>query len=142
MSADLQGRHLLLFDGVCGLCNRLVHFVLRRDRRDRFRFAALQGNLAREVLARHQRDPARLDTVYLVTDCGTPGERIHQRSRAVLRVLRELGGGWRLFLPLSILPTPVLDLGYRLVARVRYRVFGRYDTCPVPRPEHRARILD
>ena len=85
MRPELYGRHLLLFDGVCGLCNRLVHFVLRRDRHDRFRFAALQSGLAREMLAPHGQDPGDLDTVWLITDCATPKERVHQRSRAVPR---------------------------------------------------------
>lgn len=142
MRPQLPGRHLLLYDGVCGLCDRTVQFLLRRDRHDRFRFATLQGALARAVLAPHGLDPDRLDTVYLVSDCGTPQERVRQRARAVLHAASALGGAWRLLRVLAIVPAPLLDLCYRLVARVRYRLFGRHDSCPVPRPEHRQRFLD
>jgi predicted DCC family thiol-disulfide oxidoreductase YuxK len=133
---------IILYDGVCGLCNRLNRFVLARDRAGRFRFAALQGPVAAEILARHGRDPRDLDTLYLVLDPGRPRERLLQKSDAALWILRELGGTWRLTGALRIVPLAIRDLGYDLVARTRYRVFGRYDACPVPDPRHRARFLD
>lgn len=133
--------YLILYDGVCGLCNRLNRFVLARDREDRFRFAPLQGRVAREVLAKHGKDPTDLDTFYLVADWRSPGERLLWRGRAALRVLRELGGIWGVARVFGLLPTVLLDLGYRIVARSRYRIFGRYDVCPIPRPEHLAKFL-
>lgn len=138
-----RGGAILLYDGVCGLCNRLVRFLLARDRRGRLRFAPLQSGFSARALARHGRDATRLDTVYLVTRPGTPAERVLSRSRAVLGALEELGGGWRLSgILLRIVPGPLRDAVYGLVARVRYRVFGRSERCVLPRPEDRARFLD
>lgn len=133
---------IILYDGVCGLCNRLNRFVLARDAAGRFRFAALQSRVAAEILGRHGRDPRDLDTLYLVLEPGRPGERLLQKSDAVLWILRELGGGWRLAGALRVVPRTIRDLAYDLVARSRYRVFGRYDACPVADPRHRARFLD
>jgi predicted DCC family thiol-disulfide oxidoreductase YuxK len=133
---------IILYDGVCGLCNRLNRFVLARDRPGRFRFAALQSALAGEILARHDRDPRDLDTLYLVLAHGRPEERLLRKSDAALWILRELGGAWRAAGALRVVPRWARDLGYDLVARTRYRLFGRYDSCPLPDPRHRARFLD
>lgn len=134
---------IILYDGVCGLCNRFVAFVWPRDTRRRFRFAPLQGATARAILARHGRDATDLDTVFVVVDPGTPSERLLARSAAGLYVLAGLGGGWRLLAAvLRMLPRALLDPAYRLVARNRYRLFGRLDTCAVPGPEHRERFLE
>ena len=133
---------IILYDGVCGLCNRLNRFVLARDPGGRFRFAALQSGLAREVLTRHGRDPRDLDTLYLVLGCGRPDERLLRKSDAALWILRALGGPWRVLAMLRFLPAGVRDLGYDLVARTRYRLFGRYETCPLPEPRYRTRFLD
>jgi predicted DCC family thiol-disulfide oxidoreductase YuxK len=133
---------VILYDGVCGLCHRLNRFVLARDPAGRFRFAALQSAPAREILARHGRDPRDLDTLYLVLGHGGRDERLLRKSDAALWILRELGGPWRGASLLRLVPRPVRDLGYDLVARTRYRLFGRYDTCPLPDPRHRARFLD
>lgn len=133
---------IILYDGVCGLCNRLNRFVLTRDPAGRFRFAALQSALAGEILTRHGRDPRDLDTLYLVLDHGRPDERLLRKSDAALWILRDLGGPWRAAGALRAVPRWMRDLGYDLVARTRYRLFGRYDTCPLPDPRHRARFLD
>ena len=133
---------IILYDGVCGLCNRLNRFVLARDPSGRFRFAALQSALAGKILARHGRDPRDLDTVWLVLAHGQPGERLLAKSDAVLWILHELGGAWRAAGALRIVPRRIRDRGYDLVARTRYRLFGRYDACPLPDPVHRARFLD
>jgi predicted DCC family thiol-disulfide oxidoreductase YuxK len=133
---------IILYDGVCGLCHRLNRFVLARDPAGRFRFAALQSGLARDILVRHGRDPHDLDTLYLVLGHGRPDERLLRKSDAALWILRELGGAWRAASALRVVPRRARDLGYDLVARTRYRLFGRYDTCPLPDPRHRARFLD
>lgn len=133
---------IILYDGVCGLCSRLSRFVLARDRAGRFRFAPLQGRLAGEILTRHGRDPRDLDTLYLVLDSGRPEEHLLRKSDAALWILRELGGPWRMAGALRVVPPALRDLGYDAVARIRYRLFGRYDSCPVPAPEHRGRFLD
>ena len=132
---------LLLFDGRCGLCNRLVRFVLRRDRHDRFVFAPLQSELATDLLARHGRDSRDLDTFCAVVRRGEPGERVLVKGRAGLFVLRRLGGLWPLTAVLGLLPTALLDVVYDWIARNRIRWFGATDACLVPAPRDRAKFL-
>ena len=134
---------IILYDGVCGLCNSLVQFLLKRDREGRLRFASLQSDFAANVLRRHGFDPKDLDTMHLVENYDQPGERILQRSNAILRAGRELGGFWSaLAVAGKIVPRPLRDLFYGLVARSRYRVFGKYETCMLPDPNQRSRFLD
>jgi predicted DCC family thiol-disulfide oxidoreductase YuxK len=144
----LTAHPILLYDGVCGLCNRSVQFILRHDRKARFRFAALQSTFAAPILRRHGANPAELETVYVVvnhepTKQDQPEEALLARSDAVLFVLRQLGGVWQaLAVLLRLLPRPLRDRGYGVVAHYRYRIFGRYDSCPMPSAETRARFLD
>jgi len=134
---------IILYDGVCGLCNRMNQFVLARDREDRFRFASLQSNLATSVLERHGKDPRDLDTVYVVVDLGRPSERLLARSEAVGFVLQHLGGFSRLYGGLlRMLPKPVRDWGYNRVVHIRYRIFGKYETCLLPSERDRRKFLD
>jgi len=132
---------IILYDGVCGLCNRLIQFTLKRDKHSTFRFAALQSTFARDLLTRHSINPDHLDTFYVVTDQGSREERLHSRARAALYVLRVLGGPWRILTVFGVLPTFILDLGYRLVARSRYRLFGKYDHCVIPKPQWKERFI-
>jgi len=140
----ISGLHpILLYDGVCGLCNRSVQFILRHDKAAAFRFASLQSSFAAPVLARHGANPSDLDTVYLLTNCEQPGESLLPRSEAVLFVLGRLGGFWRIVaLLFRCIPRAVDDWAYRRVAHNRYRIFGRYETCPLPTEDTRARFLD
>jgi predicted DCC family thiol-disulfide oxidoreductase YuxK len=134
---------IIFYDGVCGLCNRLVQFVLRHDSRDRFRFASLQSDFAAHVLQRHGAAPEDLDTMYVVLDHEPPEERLASRSDAAIVVLRELGGGWSVLgLTLRALPGWLRNWGYSLVARNRYRTFGKYDSCPIPSEKDRRKFLD
>jgi predicted DCC family thiol-disulfide oxidoreductase YuxK len=128
----------LFFDGVCGLCNRTVRFLLRHDRHDRLRFAPLQGTTARCLLPPLGGRPEDLDTIYVVTSDG----RLLERSRAVLFAATALGGGWALLGVLRLVPRPLADWLYRWVARIRYRVFGHLEACSIPTPEERSRFLD
>jgi predicted DCC family thiol-disulfide oxidoreductase YuxK len=134
---------ILLYDGVCGLCNRFVQFILRRDPHGIFRFASLQSVLASQILQRHGLDAADLDTVYVVVNPDKPSESLLARSDAVIYVLKQLGGGWRICALFGkLFPRPLRDFFYSLVARIRYLVFGRYDICPLPTEETRARFID
>jgi len=134
---------IVLYDGICGFCNRMVQFILKRDSRDRFRFAALQSDFARRLLQGHGVSVADLDTIYLVLDPGQPSERLQERSQASITIFRELGIFWRALANLcAILPRGLRDWGYNLVARYRYRIFGKYDTCPLPSPSDRHKFLD
>jgi predicted DCC family thiol-disulfide oxidoreductase YuxK len=134
---------IVFYDGVCGLCDRLIQFVVKRDTRDRFRFAALQSNFAHNVLQKHGLALPSLETVCLLLDLGRPNERVETRSAAVIDVLRELGPGWRALANLfALLPRALRDRGYNLVARFRYLIFGKYDGCPMPDPAVRHKFLD
>jgi len=137
-----ESHPIVLYDGVCGLCNRLVQFILKRDVHDRFRFASLQSDFTETLLKRHGTDSRDLDTFYLVIDHGKPGERVLMRSDAILQVASTLGGIWKLASAGRILPKGLRDGMYRLVARNRYRVFGKHESCLLPSPEHRAKFLD
>ncbi len=129
-----NARPIIFFDGVCGLCNRFVSFLLRADRRQVFRFAPLQGETALRTLAPASDDT--LSTVRLVAD-----GRVYERSEAVLRILARLGLPWRLAAVALLLPASLRDAVYGFVARHRYRWFGRQAHCRVPGPAERARFL-
>ena len=134
---------IVLYDGVCGLCNRLVQFVLKNDGNDVFRFASLQSKLAEQILVRHRLRSESLETVYVVLDYGFAKERLLSRLQAVVYVLQQLGGPLAYVSAiLRVLPAPVQNFLYRLVARNRYRVFGRYETCPLPDSDTRSKFLD
>jgi len=133
---------LVLYDGVCGLCNRTNQFILKRDRADRFRFASLQSELAKQLLARHGYVADALDTVYVVADWQGPAEAVFSKAGAALFVLRALGGIWTLASVLGLLPLAWQNALYTFVASRRYRWFGRYDTCPIPPAEQRAKFVD
>jgi len=137
-----EGQHLLLYDGVCGLCDRLVQFVLAYDRGGAFRFAQLQGATGRAIVERAGANPDDLTTFYVVRDYGTPRARTLVKGRAAIFVARALGWPWKAVALFGVLPTAVLDWGYDVVARYRYRIFGRFDQCAIPRPEQRRRFVD
>jgi predicted DCC family thiol-disulfide oxidoreductase YuxK len=131
---------IILFDGVCNLCNGFVQFVIRQDPAGRFRFAALQSAAGQAVLKAHGLDAATLaaepDSVLLELD-----GQFYSHSDAVLLIARALGGPWRLLLAGYVLPRAWRDAAYRFVARHRYRWFGRQESCWLPTPELRARFL-
>jgi predicted DCC family thiol-disulfide oxidoreductase YuxK len=134
-AADAPGP-IVLYDGVCGLCDRSVQLILRNDRRGRFRFAALQSNAGRALLEKFHLSPESLDSVVLVD-----GDHAWRKSRAALRIARRMDAPWPLLWPLVIIPPPVANFFYDLLARNRYRIFGKLDACMIPPPEVRARFL-
>jgi len=134
---------IILYDGVCGLCNRLVQFLLKHDKAGRLRFAALQSDFAEKVLGRHGIDAKDLDTVQVIENYDQPGERVLQRSDAILCAGRELGGFWAASSSVArVVPRGLRDLVYRFVATNRYRVFGKYDSCMLPDANQRSRFID
>ena len=134
--------HLLLYDGVCGLCNRLIQFLLTHDRRGAFAFASLQSRTGSAVVERLGGDPAALASFYVVTNFRTDDSRTLARSKAALFVAGQLGWPWKAALIARVLPAAVLDRAYDVIARNRYRVFGRFEQCLAPRPEFRGRFVD
>jgi len=139
--SQTESNPIVLYDGVCGLCNRLVSFLLRHDRRDQFRFAPLQSELAQMLLRRYGLDPNDFDTVVVLADFGQPAERALTRSQAALWAVSRLGGIWKLFAIAKLAPLSVREGVYRFIARRRYRIFGKYEQCPLPRPEDRGKFL-
>jgi len=132
-----EKRVILFFDGVCGLCNFFVDWVMSRDKSGLVRFAPLQGRTATNRLPENFRNGTD-DTVVLDDGSG----RFLIRSAAVFATLSRLPN-WRLFAAIaSRLPEPLVDMGYRFVAKNRHRWFGRRDTCRMPTPEERSRFLD
>src|SRR5439155_11266239 len=131
---------LLLYDGVCALCNWSVRLVLRFDRTKTMRFAPLQGPTAGAVLARHP-ELEEADSLVLVETRPGGLEQVSIRSTALLRILRYLGGPWRILLAGYVVPREIRDSLYDVVAHWRYRVFGRYASCPLPPAGARERFL-
>jgi predicted DCC family thiol-disulfide oxidoreductase YuxK len=138
----VQKHPVLLYDGLCGFCDRTVQFILRHDRRAALKFATLQGDFARDVIARHPELRSVDSLILVVPNAATGTEDVYVRSAGALEVARYLGGAWNLARVLSIVPRFIRDSGYDAFARIRYRVFGRHDSCPIPRPEQRARFID
>lgn len=128
---------IILFDGVCNLCNSSVDFVIDRDPEARFRFASLQGEIGRGLLRQHDVAPEAMDSVVLIEE-----GRVHTRSTAALRIARRLPFPWPLFSIFFILPALLRDFFYDLIARNRYRWFGRRESCRMPTPELQTRFLD
>jgi predicted DCC family thiol-disulfide oxidoreductase YuxK len=140
--AELDGRLLVVYDGHCGLCNRSVRWLLKRDREDRLRFAASESPQLAELLAELGVSASGPETILVVRNAGSPGEQLLVRSEAVMALLAELPRPWpRVAAALRRIPKPVRDVGYKLVARWRYRLWGRVESCPVPTPEQRQRFL-
>lgn len=127
---------VLFFDGVCVMCNRIVERLLRIDKARQFHFASLQGETAGALRARHSEMPSALETMVYVENGS-----IYVSSTGVLRALRQVPYPYKALSWLRVLPTSLTDRLYRLVARSRYRVFGTYETCPLPPVEDRARFL-
>lgn len=127
---------VLLFDGVCNLCNASVQWVLLRDHKAQFRFAALQSAFGQALLQRHGLDSEYLNTVVLAA-----GDQVFLRSDAPLEIVRRLGGGWKLLYFFKIFPRPLRDAVYNFIARNRYRWFGKSEACLLPKPAWKERFL-
>jgi predicted DCC family thiol-disulfide oxidoreductase YuxK len=140
------GRLLVIFDGECGLCNRAVCWFLRHDQFDRLRFVASNSPKVAALLTHFGFDRATAvgssGTILVAQALDTPAERMFARSDAVVAILRQLPLPWPgLGAILRIAPRPLRDLGYRLVARWRYRIWGRLESCPIPTAQERSRFL-
>jgi len=128
---------IVLFDGLCNLCDGAVRFMLDRDRRACLRFASLQSEVARELLARFGRTAEEDPTSLIVIS----GDRIFERSAAILHIAETLGPPWSFARVLAVVPEGVRDAAYRFVARNRYAIFGRRDACRIPTPADAERFL-
>lgn len=132
-----QPDNLVLFDGVCNLCNGAVQFVIRRDRKGIFRFASLQSQVGERIVKQLRPGTRDLYSIIFLKE-----GRVYDRSTAALEIARLLGPPWSLFYVFRIVPRFLRDAIYNLIARYRYRLFGKKDECMIPTPELRARFLE
>ena len=134
---DITEQRILLFDGVCNLCDGMVRFVIKRDTKALFRFAALQSVPGQELLRTFCLPTSDFHSfVYIKKG------HCYLRSSAILQVLKELGGAWPATAVLLLIPRFIRDGVYKLIADNRYRVWGKKDSCMVPTPDLRSRFLD
>jgi predicted DCC family thiol-disulfide oxidoreductase YuxK len=144
--AEIDGRLLVIFDGRCGFCNRAVRWFLRRDRGDRLRFVASESEKVAEWLKRRgigtEGSSAGPGAILVVEGMDGPAEKVLAGSDAVAAMLSELPQAWpAVGVGLRLIPRPVRELGYRVIARWRYRIWGRLESCPLPSAEERERFL-
>jgi predicted DCC family thiol-disulfide oxidoreductase YuxK len=139
-SPDSLGNHkpvLVLFDGVCNLCNGLVQFIIQRDPKAKFKFASLQSDAGRSLLKKFNIDADLLHSIVVFDD-----DEALQRSDAVIRIANYLGGGWKILKAFNILPKFFRDGCYNVVAANRYRIFGKKNSCMIPTPELKQRFIE
>jgi predicted DCC family thiol-disulfide oxidoreductase YuxK len=126
-----KDNNIVFFDGVCSLCNGVVDFIMKRDKKKVFRFTSLQSEYSKENLKNIE-----LDTIVYISN-----EKIYTKSKAVLEILSTLGGLWKLSLMLKLIPSFILDIGYDLISKNRYVWFKKKDTCRIPTKEEKERFL-
>ena len=128
---------IVLFDGVCNFCNYWVNFAIKRDKKKKLRFTPLQGETAKRLLPQYNISSTSLSSVIFID-----GNKIYTQSSAAIRICKYLDGGWKLFYGLMIIPKFFRDWLYTVIARNRYKWFGKKDVCMIPTPEMRTRFLD
>ena len=134
---EIEKHKIILFDGVCNLCNSSVQFIIKKDRKKQFRFASLQGKAGQELLKKFNLPADNFNSFILAE-----GDQIYTRSTAVLRMLKKLGGGWKLFYGFIIVPKFIRNAIYNWIARNRYKWYGKRDDCMMPTPELKERFLE
>lgn len=130
-------KKIILFDGICNLCNSAVQFVIKHDKKDVFRFVALQSELGQEILKHIGINPLQIDSIILYE----PGIAYYYKSQAVFQILKHLGGLWYFGTIFKILPTSISNVFYGYIAKNRYRWYGRKKTCMIPAPELNIKFL-
>lgn len=133
-----MNKKIILFDGVCNLCNRTVQFVIKRDKKDEFRFATLQGKVGQQLIKERHIDTANTDSIILIE----PGIAYYTKSTAALKIGTSFGGVWKLLSILELIPSSLSDIVYDFVARNRYKWYGKKEACMIPTPELKAKFLD
>ncbi|CAN5310021.1 DUF393 domain-containing protein [soil metagenome] len=131
-------KKIILFDGVCNFCNDSVNFIIERDKNDVFRFASLQSATGRKLTSERGLDPDALNSIVLIE----PGVAYYQRSTAALEISKHLAGGYSILQYLSFLPEGLRDGAYNIIAKNRYKWFGKEDSCKIPDPDIKAKFLE
>jgi len=133
-----ENKKIILFDGVCNLCNNAINFIIEHDKKDVFRFASLQSNLGKKMVSERGIDPEVLDSIILIE----PGVAYYEKSTAALKIAKDLSGGYSLLSYFSFLPNFIRDGVYDIVAANRYSWFGKKESCMIPTPELKGKFLD
>lgn len=136
MNTKYNQKFVLLFDGICNFCNGTVNFIIKRDHKDKFCFASLQSNVGQELLKTFNLPTNDFDTFVLVE-----GKKYYIKSTAALKVLKKLGGVWSFLYILIIIPRPLRDIVYNLIAKNRYKWFGKKEQCILPAPDIKKKFL-
>ncbi|MAT89559.1 MAG: thiol-disulfide oxidoreductase [Flavobacteriaceae bacterium] len=131
-----QEKKIILFDGVCNLCNSSVLFVIKRDPGDRFRFTALQEPVGQQYLKQYTIDPSETDSIILISN-----GKAYTKSSAALNIARYLTGGWPLLYGFMIVPRFIRNWVYDYIAKNRYKWYGKKESCMIPTPELKAKFL-
>ncbi|PKD17217.1 thiol-disulfide oxidoreductase [Salegentibacter salinarum] len=129
---------IVLFDGVCNLCNNAVTFIIEHDKKDVFRFASLQSEIGKKLVEERGMDPNELDSIVLID----PGVAYYRKSTAALEISRELSGGYSLLKHFNFIPEGLRDGIYNFVANNRYKWYGKKESCMIPTPELKSKFLD
>jgi len=133
-----ENKKIILFDGVCNLCNNAINFIIEHDKKDVFRFASLQSDLGKKMVSERGIDPEVLDSIILIE----PGVAYYEKSTAALKIAKDLSGGYSLLSYFSFLPNFIRDGVYDIVAANRYSWFGKKESCMIPTPELKGKFLD
>lgn len=133
-----ENKKIILFDGVCNLCNNAVNFIIERDKKDVFRFASLQSDIGQKLISERGIDTETMDSMVLIE----PGVAYYQKSTAALEISKDLGGAYSMIGYFSVLPEGFRDGIYNLMAKNRYKWFGKKDACMIPTPELKAKFLE
>ena len=136
MKVATLDKKIILFDGVCNLCNTSVTYVIKRDKKDQFRFAALQEEPGLSLIKKYQINPAETDSIILIEN-----ERAYTKSTAALRVARSLGGLYPLTYIFMIIPRVIRNWVYDYIAKNRYKWYGQKESCMIPTPELKSKFL-
>jgi predicted DCC family thiol-disulfide oxidoreductase YuxK len=131
-----QSQDIVLFDGVCNLCNAAILFIIKRDKNNRFKFAPLESDAGKELLSMHQIDSSKIDSIVLIS-----GDTAFAKAGAALRISKHLTGLWPLLYSLVIIPRCISDGVYDFIARNRYKWFGKKESCMIPTPELKSKFL-
>lgn len=132
-----SAKKIILFDGICNLCNGAIQFIIKRDTKDTFRYAPIQSNIGQKLLTERNIDSSKIDSIILIE----PSVAYYIKSDAALRIGRSFGGGYALLSIFSWIPRVLRDGVYDLIARNRYRWFGKKATCMIPTPELQSKFL-
>lgn len=138
LAKTVANKKIILFDGVCNLCNSAVQFVIKHDQKDIFRFVALQSELGQQILKHIGVNPVNIDSIVLYE----PGKAYYYKSSAAIEIARSIGGFWHLGTVFRIIPTSIRNQLYDYIAKNRYKWYGKKESCMIPTPELKIKFLE